>query len=231
MFFGCIGALFAFMHQFELTALCILISAGFDLFDGAAARALQVTSPLGAQLDAMADLISFGFVPGLVMFQQLQISGLARQQFFFELLGMDLHITLVLWGAVAFLIPISSGLRLAIFVVNEHDKPDFSGVPTPANALLFVGFPLLLGMEQMSGLHGVVGQAIFMIPLILVMVVLMNAPIRLFSIKKYPQLSPTLYYQLALILGALVLIYFFQLAAMSLIIVFYLILNIIRNLG
>lgn len=231
MFFGCMAALFAFMHQFELTAICILCGAAFDLFDGAAARALQVTSPLGNQLDAMADLISFGFVPGLVMFQQLQISGLPRQQMYFQFLGMDLHVSFVYLGLFAFLIPLASALRLAVFVTKEHNQPDFSGVPTPANALLFVGYPLLLGMEQMKGLQSILGQAWFIIPLIVVMSILLNAPIRLFSLKKYPQLKPTIFYQLVLVLGALALLYFFQLGAMTLIMLLYLFLNIIRNLG
>lgn len=231
MFFGCLGALFAFMHQFELTAICILISAAFDLFDGAFARMLKVTSPLGAQLDAMADLISFGFTPGIVMFQYLQISGLSSQHFSWSFMGMDTHFSLVTWGLIAFLIPIASALRLAVFVVTEHSRQDFKGVPTPANALLFVGFPLLLNADAASSLQNFLGQPLFIVSLIVLMSILMNAPIRLFSLKRYPQLQPIWFYQIVLFGGGLVLIYFFQLAAMSLIMILYLFLNIIRNLG
>jgi len=100
----------------------------FDFFDGFSARALKVTSPIGKELDSLADVISFGLLPAVVMYK--------------------------LWPAdsgeflpfVSFSIAIFSALRLAIFNVDETQRDSFRGLPTPANALLITALPLQSGV-------------------------------------------------------------------------------------
>lgn len=127
--------------QGQLTWACWLVFAGalFDVFDGLAARALGGGSPLGAQLDSLADMVTFGVAPGMLVHFMLSRS--------FDLywspgtLNRDL-----LAGGSALLIPISSAWRLAKFNIDTRQSSSFLGLPTPANGLFWAGLCLgLLG--------------------------------------------------------------------------------------
>jgi CDP-diacylglycerol---serine O-phosphatidyltransferase len=124
---GCFGILFCFAPQPELAkaAYMIYVAAILDFFDGFAARALKVSSPIGKELDSLADMVSFGVLPGFIVYQLLQATGQA-------------HLPLV-----ALLIPVCSALRLAKFNVDTRQSDSFIGVPTPANAMLISALPLL----------------------------------------------------------------------------------------
>jgi CDP-diacylglycerol--serine O-phosphatidyltransferase len=105
---------------------CVLLAAFFDLFDGLLARRLGVSGALGTQLDSLADLISFGVVPGAVATVLLSMSGLDNYA--------------VLFG---FTITLGAVYRLAVFNTKKDKEDHFKGLPTPANALFWIGLPLL----------------------------------------------------------------------------------------
>lgn len=103
----------------------VWLAAGFDFLDGFAARLLKVSSPIGAQLDSLADMVTFGVLPGLLVTQSK--------------LGSDLY-----WvPATGLLIVVCSALRLARFNVDDTQTEEFKGLATPANALFFTSLPLL----------------------------------------------------------------------------------------
>ena len=132
---GCIGIYYALtVNGYGLTvaSVCIGLAAIFDFFDGFAARILKVHSDLGKQLDSLADLVTFGLLPGFIVF---------------ELLALSLRLHPIGFGHayyLAFLIPVFSAYRLAKFNIDTRQTDQFIGVPTPANSLLIGSFPLIL---------------------------------------------------------------------------------------
>jgi CDP-diacylglycerol---serine O-phosphatidyltransferase len=117
-----------------LAALFIAIAAVVDFLDGFVARLLGATSAMGKQLDSLADLVSFGVAPGLIIYQFLRLS-FAREEN-----GLDAS---VLWLLPAVLIPCAAAYRLARFNLDETQSYGFKGVPVPAVGLLVASFPLL----------------------------------------------------------------------------------------
>ncbi len=124
-------------------ALFIFLAAVFDYLDGTAARLLDARSEIGKQLDSLADVVSFGVAPGLIMFQLLmfQCEGGGNMLEKFHIIPY-----------FALLIPIGSALRLAKFNLDTRQEVNFIGLPTPANALFFAAIPLILFVpaEKMS---------------------------------------------------------------------------------
>ena len=115
---GCIATYYAFQAAFELALLFIVIGAVFDFFDGMVARMLHVSSPIGKELDSLADDITFGFAPSAIVFEYLRPET--------ELLPF-----------IVFIMAAFSALRLAKFNLDERQALGFIGLPTPANALFW----------------------------------------------------------------------------------------------
>jgi CDP-diacylglycerol---serine O-phosphatidyltransferase len=123
---GCFGIVFLLEDRGIPAAYFVWASCVFDFFDGFVARLLKVSSPIGKELDSLADVISFGLLPALVMY---------------KLIGST---TTIEWlPYVAFLIAAFSALRLAIFNVDETQTDSFRGLNTPANTLFITSLPLL----------------------------------------------------------------------------------------
>lgn len=136
---GCFGIALAFEGKLEFTALLILLAAVFDFFDGFMARLLKAYSEIGKQLDSLADLVSFGMVPGFIVFHLMSPDISASMQ---ELMKSNSNWMYLRY--IGFLIPVFSALRLAKFNIDTRQTDSFLGVPTPANAMLFASFPLIL---------------------------------------------------------------------------------------
>ena len=122
---GCIATVFGIYAEYEYALLFIIIGAVFDFFDGFAARLLHVSSPIGKELDSLADVVTFGVAPSAMLFT------------FFTLV---LHVgdTIIPYqGFFAFLMAAFSALRLAKFNLDERQSLGFIGLPTPANALFW----------------------------------------------------------------------------------------------
>lgn len=130
---GCIAVRYAFADKFVASLLFIVIGATFDFFDGFAARKLNVVSPIGKELDSLADVITFGFAPTSMIFALLTayIHGYAADENFLVSTSWIKYI-----NAIAFLVAAFSALRLAKFNTDERQSHAFIGLPTPANALL-----------------------------------------------------------------------------------------------
>lgn len=134
---GCVATFFAFQARFEVALLFIVIGAVFDFFDGFAARLLHVASPIGKELDSLADDVTFGFAPAAIVFSLLRILYPATSAGFQPAM---------LLPYAAFLIAACSALRLAKFNLDERQTTSFIGLPTPANALFWAA--LAVGLSQ-----------------------------------------------------------------------------------
>jgi len=127
---GCIATYFAFMGDYHLALLFIVVGAVFDFFDGMVARLLHVSSPIGKELDSLADDITFGFAPSAIIFSYLST--------------FHIHVSFVPF--LAFVMAAFSALRLAKFNLDERQALGFIGLPTPANALFWGS--LIVGLDQ-----------------------------------------------------------------------------------
>ena len=123
---GCCSLFFIANLDFDMATLCVLLAAAFDFFDGFVARNMGWRSQLGAELDSLADVISFGVVPG------------ALSTVILTTLNVDYP-----WIFFGFIITLASAYRLANYNTSENSQTYFKGLPTPANALLWIGFPHL----------------------------------------------------------------------------------------
>ena len=124
---GCIATLSAFMGEIHMALLWIIIGAIFDFFDGMSARLLHVSSPIGKELDSLADDITFGMAPAAIVFYEMEIMDYPA-----FLAPIQPYVPFV-----AFLIAAFSALRLAKFNLDERQAMGFIGLPTPANALFW----------------------------------------------------------------------------------------------
>ena len=145
----------------------------FDFFDGFAARILHVKSDMGKQLDSLADLVTSGVVPGLAIYKMLNPSG-------FTLVEVLLFDQLPLVGLI---IPIGAAFRLAFFNIDTRQTDHFIGLPTPAAALLVLSIPCMLIFPTSDGLKEVLLSPYFLVGFSVFIVTVMNAPIKLFSLK------------------------------------------------
>jgi CDP-diacylglycerol--serine O-phosphatidyltransferase len=184
---GCIATVFAVLNQLELAALFVFLGIFFDFFDGLAARLLKVQSNLGVQLDSLADMITSGLVPGIVMFQLLGMSMSGGWNLDFSatdaasVFGSTDGIRLLPF--MGFLITLASAYRLAKFNIDENQASSFIGLPTPANALLILSFPLILMHHQNEVLNGIILNQWFLIGTTLLSAFLLNSNIKLFALK------------------------------------------------
>jgi len=181
LFCGCIAILFAVHNRFELVALFVFLGIIFDFFDGLAARLLDVKSELGLQLDSLADMVTSGVVPGLVMFKLLEMS-LSNGWETSGVLSDSLEIS-NLWPLLGFVITLASGYRLAKFNVDENQTDSFIGLPTPANALLIISLPLILFYHNNDLLNTMILNPWFLIGLTFISAFLLNANLPLFALK------------------------------------------------
>ena len=166
---GCVAAMYAFEGAYPLAFAFIIAGAVFDFFDGLTARALKVSSPIGKELDSLADVITFGFAPAAMVFSWLRECADVN---------LDMFPAFVMPFA-AFLLAAFSALRLAKFNVDERQTSSFIGLPTPANALFWGG--LILGSHDIV----VVNPYGWMLVLALVLLFsyLLVAEIPMFSLK------------------------------------------------
>ncbi|WP_316794180.1 CDP-diacylglycerol--serine O-phosphatidyltransferase [Pedobacter frigoris] len=162
LFSGCIGIVYAFKGNLEVAAYFVVLSGIFDFFDGFAARLLRVKSNIGKELDSLADMVSFGFLPGVVMFQLLGQSDYSSQ--YLPYLG--------------FIITVFSALRLAKFNIDTRQTEDFIGLNTPMNTLLIVSLPFIK-----TDYPDVIGSTALLVALTALVSWLLVSEIRIFSMK------------------------------------------------
>ncbi|HTA27711.1 MAG TPA: CDP-diacylglycerol--serine O-phosphatidyltransferase [Bacteroidia bacterium] len=165
LLFGCIAVVFIFKNRLSDASWMIVFAGIADFFDGMAARALKVHSPIGKELDSLADMVSFGVAPGMMIYQLIGTPPLN-------------------W--IGLLVPIFAALRLAKFNIDTRQTFYFIGLPSPANALLIASFPLIIAHD--SYWHTVYFSNVtftvwFFSAIAVACSALMVSPINLFSLK------------------------------------------------
>lgn len=206
LFSGSIAVYFGFQGNFTAVLLLVILAAIFDFFDGFAARALKAYSPLGKELDSLADMISFGLAPSSVAFSILRASSLPE------------------WlSYAAFVIAVFSALRLAKFNIDERQTSSFIGMPTPANAIFWIG----VGYSYSD-----LASANPWIVLILIVIFsgLLVAEIPMFSLKFKNLTWKNNYIQFIFLGVCCLLLILMQLNAFAPIILVYLVFAILKNL-
>jgi CDP-diacylglycerol--serine O-phosphatidyltransferase len=153
LFCGCIGIVCAFNDRLEWAGYAIGIAAVLDFLDGFLARILKVRSELGAQLDSFSDAVSFGVLPGIILFQLLSIS---FGEYFTPFEEREASHLLVQF--LAFLVPMFSVLRLAKFNLDENQAYGFIGLPTPASAIFIGSLPLILASYNFNFYNPIIGD-------------------------------------------------------------------------
>ena len=222
---GCIAVLSFLNHFYYLGILLIFVSTIADFFDGFVARLLKVQSDMGKELDSLADMVSFGFVPGTIIYVALckayDLNGfkdLINKETYFPLLG--------------FLITVFSGIRLAKFNIDTRQSTSFIGLPTPANTLFFLTIPLIWLNPSLNGdlwYETILENKFFLISTTAIFSYLLIAELPLIALKfKGFDIKKNIYRYLLLAIG-LTSIVLFKFLAIPVILVLYIVLSIIET--
>ena len=152
----------------EVVLILVAISLAADALDGFLARKLGVSSELGLQLDSLADMVTFGVLPGMILFSFLMRYNPAE-------ISMG-------WAATAMLVPVFAGLRLARFNIDTRDSNYFYGLPTPAGGVLVFGL-LWLVIYPSSSITNIFLSPAFLYSLVVFLCFLYHAPLKMLSLK------------------------------------------------
>jgi CDP-diacylglycerol--serine O-phosphatidyltransferase len=226
---GCLAIIQTFEGNLVMASYLVGLAAVLDFFDGFTARLLKVASPIGKDLDSLADMVTFGAVPGFVMHRMLEIGYLVNHR------DYDLIIQNQWMTYVPILIPIFSAIRLAKFNNDTRQTDAFIGVPTPANAILICSIPLIVNwdthfdLKHCEVIHFLIHPYSLLVISVL-MSFLMVAELPLFALKFKTfgwKGNEIRYIFLALsVLGLII----FQFLGLGIAIVLYVVLSVINNL-
>ena len=207
---GCIATYYAFQGDFLMALLFIIIGAVFDFFDGMSARLLGVSSPIGKELDSLADDITFGFSPSAIVFGFLS--------------PLTSHLSPLI-AFLAFIMAAFSALRLAKFNLDERQALGFIGLPTPANALFWGS--LIVGLQQhdvaFSGMEWVILVGTFISSYLLIA----EIPMFALKFKHWGWKGNEIKY--IFVLSCIPLLLFLGVSGFAAIIAWYVVLSVIAN--
>lgn len=216
LFCGCVAVVFVSGQNYEMAFYMVCLGIFFDFFDGFFARLFKVSSPLGLQLDSLADMVTSGVVPGYVMFSMFTNS------------AHDLG-TSPLIPFLGFIVTLGSCYRLANFNIDTRQTDSFIGLPTPANALFVLSLPLVLKFSDSLIILEILTNQWVLLLITVFSAYILNAEIPLFSlkIKKLNLKDNTL--QIMFLVSAIILVLLLHYLAIPLIIIFYVLLSIVNN--
>ena len=213
---GCIATYNAFLGDIRMALLWIIVGAVFDFFDGMSARLPKVSSPIGKELDSLADDITFGFAPSAIIFYELSI-----MEYPSELLMLKPYLPYF-----AFVMAAYSALRLAKFNLDERQSLGFIGLPTPANALFWGA--LFVGAQNFME------STAYILPVVLLMICvscwLLIAEVPMFALKFKQWGWKGNEVKYIFLISCLPLLMIFGITAFSVIIAWYVVLSVVVNL-
>jgi len=214
LFSGCVGIVFAFQDNLIFAAYALFLAAIFDFFDGFASRVLKSFSGIGKDLDSLADMVSFGFLPSAIMYEMFLESP--------QIPTIGPYVNFA-----AFLISVFSALRLAKFNNDTRQADSFIGLPTPANAIFIASLPMILDHHPDFGRY-ILNQYV-LVGVVLVMSALLVVEMPLMSLKfKNTDFQKNIYRYLLLMFSA-ILILFFKFTAVPVVILMYIMLSVIQS--
>lgn len=212
---GCLSIIAALSGDLKSASVYIAVAAMFDFFDGFVARALKAYSEIGKQLDSLADVVSFGVAPGMIMYN---LTGTC-----YAPTGFCINMY------VPFLIPVFSAIRLAKFNIDTRQLDSFIGLPTPANALFIASIPFMLN-QQIDWLSAILLHQYFItfFPLLSAYMLVAELPLIALKFKHFGIKGNEFRYVLILLSTLFIII--FQFAGVALAILVYILLSIIQQL-
>lgn len=232
---GCIAVIFAVDANFIWASFLVFIGIFFDFFDGFAARKLNVQSELGLQLDSLADVVTSGLVPGIVMYKLLELSDLEM----FQQIGVFQQWTETLaWAGIKIAIlplfglsiTLASAYRLAKFNIDTEQQSFFKGLPTPANTLLIISLPLILKFQHNDAINEIILNKWFLIGITIFSCWILTSNVKLFALKFKTYGFKTNATRYIFIILCLVLLIVLQFAAIPLIILLYIGMSVLDNM-
>ncbi len=218
LFSGCIALLFAFEQNYLFAFYFVALGIFFDFFDGFFARLFKVSGELGKQLDSLADMVTSGVVPGLVMFMMMTNSS-----------GADADGYIRYFPYLGFIITLGSCYRLAKFNIDTRQTNSFIGLPTPANALFILSLPIVLQSSDSLIILEMLTDRWVLLGISLFSAYILNAEIPLFSLKIKNFTFKENAIQIIFLLLSIVLLIAFQQMGIPLVIVLYVLLSAIYN--
>jgi CDP-diacylglycerol---serine O-phosphatidyltransferase len=236
LFFGCIalicilqngitiiystdGSQFADIpERMWLAPLFIGLAAVADFLDGFLARLLKQNSPMGRELDSLADVVSFGVAPGLIIYQLLRMSFMRQED------GADVS---MIWLLPALILPCAAAYRLAVFNLDTTQSKSFKGIPVPAVGLTVASFPLIYWTRNSTWVLNLLLNKWVLYAIVILLSFAMISRIPMLSMKFGGKKDPQLLPRLILILLALITIICFQWLAVPLIFLFYIVISLL----
>lgn len=179
LFCGSVATIFAVQSNFKYAALFVILGIFFDFFDGFAARIFNVNGELGKQLDSLADMITSGLVPGIVMVKLLEGANVYSK----NELNFVPNSIISFSNYIGILLTLGACYRLAKFNLDTRQTDYFIGLPTPAMSLFIISLPLIIENSAIEVIKYLLSNQIFLIVLTVVITYLMNVELRLFSLK------------------------------------------------
>ena len=235
LFSGLIAVIFALKGDLALASFFILLGIIFDFFDGFAARILNVSGELGKQLDSLADAVTSGVAPAMIMYKLLEQSQNQTEwyQDFSSTVGSWIPTddkTIYFFPFIGLLIAIAAVYRLANFNIDTRQSNSFIGVPTPAMTMVIAALPLIIVYSDIDVAVNLAQNKYVLIAITIIFSVLMNAELPLFSLKfKNFSLKDNLLVYTFLIVS-IILIVLLHFVAIPIIIVIYILLSLMMNL-
>jgi len=197
----------ALKGDYMSAAYCVLASGIFDFFDGMVARILHVKSNIGKELDSLADMVSFGFLPGVIMY---------------KLLG-EVFVDQPAVAYLGFFVTIFSALRLAKFNLDERQTTDFIGLNTPMNTFYVLSLPFIAEKYPQ-----IILNPFFLLISVAITSYLLISEIKLFSMKLSSMSWEENKYKFIFVILAIVLFAIFQFIALPMILLIYIILSLLH---
>lgn len=224
LFCGTIAVIFVINDDFYTASLLVLAGIFFDFLDGFVARLLSVQGELGKQLDSLADVVTSGVVPGIIMLKLLQNAVNYNAVGYFGAEETSTVNTLLPYIGV--LLTLGAAYRLAKFNIDTRQGDNFIGLPTPAMSLFVISLPLIAEFANSSLIASFINNKYLLIGVTLSLTYLMNAELPLFSLKfkDYSFKNNTVKY--VFLLASILLSVVFKIVAVPLVIVLYVIMSV-----
>jgi CDP-diacylglycerol---serine O-phosphatidyltransferase len=219
VFAGCIAIVATIQGNLNYVPYLLIICFAADYLDGLAARALNAKSELGKQLDSLADMVSFGTLPAIIIYVLMKqaLYGSTTTGTFF---GMEL---------VAFLIAMFAALRLGKFNIDTRQTDSFIGLPTPATTLFVLGILLINQNSEIATLVNLSNNYYFLATITIGLSILMIVELPLLSLKMSSLSFSKYKWQWALAIGSVLLLIIFKINSLPMVIVYYLLVSIAHN--
>lgn len=217
LFSGCIALYFAFEQNYMYAFYFVALGIFFDFFDGFFARMFKVSGELGKQLDSLADMVTSGVVPGVVMFLMMQNS-----------IRVDASGWITFFPFLGFIITLGSCMRLARFNLDTRQSDSFIGLPTPANALFILSLPIVLQATESFAIVELLTDKIVLLVITLFSAFILNAELPLFSLKIKNFSLKQNAIQMVFLLLSIVLLVALRETGVPLIIILYVLMSVIN---